>query len=241
MRRERRRRILDRLAADGGSGLGTRRLCEVCADVTGMSGAGIMLMSGDIPRGSLCSTNAVSGLLEELQFGLGEGPSVDAYNQDRAVSEPDLAHPLTLRWSAFTGPALEAGARAVFGFPLQVGAVRLGAINLYGDQPGALTDQQFSDALVVAGVGAEMVLLMQAKAPPGVLAAELESEANFHYVVHQASGMVAAQLDISVVQALVRLRAFAFGNDRELAEVAKDVVARQLHFGTPSGEKDARP
>jgi ANTAR domain len=54
--------------------------------------------------------------------------------------------------------------------------------------------------------------------------------ADFHYVVHQAPGMVAAQLDVSVGQALIRLRAYAFGNDRPLAEVAEDVVARKLRF-----------
>ena len=84
-------------------------------------------MSGDIPRGSLSSTNDVSQLIEELQFTLGEGPCVDAYQQDKVVAEPDLAEPVAERWPAFTPPALRAGVRAVFGFPLRVGTVRLGA------------------------------------------------------------------------------------------------------------------
>ena len=70
--------------------------------------------------------------------------------------------------------------------------------------------------------------MLQAEAPPGALAAELEEGADFHYIVHQAAGMVAAQLDFSVGQALVRLRAYAFANDRSLSEVAKDVVERTL-------------
>ncbi len=76
-----------------------------------------MLMSGDVPRGSLCSTNDVSQLIEDLQYTLGEGPCLDAYQQNRVVAEPDLADPVTRRWFAFTPPALEAGVRAVFGFP----------------------------------------------------------------------------------------------------------------------------
>ena len=44
-----------------------------------MTGAGIMLMSGDVPRGSLCTTDEVSALIEQLQYDLGEGPCVDAY------------------------------------------------------------------------------------------------------------------------------------------------------------------
>ena len=236
---ERRLRILALLFGGGPSELRTKRLCEVGAEVTGTSGAGIMLMSGDVPRGSVCTTGPVSDLIEQLQYDLGEGPCVDAYHQDRPVLEPDLAHPAVPRWLAFTGPAVEAGVRAVFGFPLRVGGVRLGALNLYCDRSGSLTDDQHADALVMADVVAQAVLVLQADAPPGVLGAELEVGADFHFVVNQAAGMVAAQLDGSVGQALIRLRAYAFGNDRPLAEVAEDVVARRIRFDVPSGEKDA--
>jgi hypothetical protein len=234
---ERRARILGLLVGSNDGAFGTKRLCQVGADATDMSGAGIMLMWADSPGGSLCTTNEMSELIEQLQFGLGEGPCVDAYSHDWPVLEPDLANPVTLRWPAFSAPAIEAGVRAVFGFPLQVGAVRLGALNLCRDRPGPLSDDQHADALVMAGIAAQAVLVLQAVAPPGELAVELEEGADFHYIVHQAAGMVAVQLDISVGQALVRLRAYAFGNDRPLSEVAKDVVGRTLGFGTSSGDE----
>lgn len=217
------------------------RLCEVAAAATGASGAGIVLMSGDVPRGSLCATGEVSALLEQLQYALGEGPCVDAHHQGQPVAEPDLAHPHTPRWLAFSGAALEAGAQAVFGFPLQLGAVRLGALDLHRDRPGPLTGEQHADALVVADIVARAVLLLQAGAPPGRLAAELEAGADFHYVVHQASGMVAAQLDVGVGQALVRLRSHAFAGDRPLTDIARDVVARRLRFDARTGEADPVP
>ena len=93
----------------------------------------------------------------------------------------------------------------------------------------------------MADVAARAVLLLQADAPPGEIAAELEVGADFEYVVHQASGMVAAQLGVTVGVALVRLRAYAFGNDRPLADVARDVVSRTLRFDERSGEKDPGP
>jgi len=236
---DRRLRLLSRL--QGGGDLDTQRLCDVCAEATGATGAGIMLMSGDVPRGSVCTTDAVSTLIEQLQYELGEGPCVDAYQQDRPVAEPDLAQPAIARWLGFTGPVVDAGVRAVFGFPLQVGAVRLGALNLYNDKPGPLTDDQHADALVMADIAAQALLLLQANAPPGTVAAELETNADFQFVVHQASGMVAAQLEVSVGQALIRLRAHAFGNDRTLTDVARDVVDRRLRFDAQSGEKDPAP
>ena len=222
-------RIVAALSA-GGDGWSSARLCAVCPGVVGVTGAGVMLMSGDIPHGSLSSTDDVSQLIEELQYTLGEGPCVDAYQQDSVVAEPDLAEPVARRWPAFTPPVLQAGVRAVFGFPLRVGTVRLGALNLYRDRPGLLNGEQHADALVVADVAARWVLDAQAGAPSGVVAKELEAGADFHFAVHNAAGMVSVQGGISVAEALIRLRAFAFANDRLLADVADDVVARRLRL-----------
>jgi hypothetical protein len=222
-------RILTELAAEGDA-WSVARLCVVGPRITGMTGAGVMLMSGDVPRGSLCATNEVSQLIEELQYTLGEGPCVDAYQQDQVVAEPDLADPVIRRWIAFAPPALEAGARAVFGFPLRVGAVRLGALNLYRDRSGPLTDDQHADALVIADVTARWVLEAQAGAPPGAVAGELEVGSDFHFAVHNAAGMVSVQAGISVTEALIRLRAFAFSQDRLLADVAQDVIDRRLRL-----------
>ena len=224
-------RILAALADAGAESWSAASLCAVCPDIVGVDGAGVMLMSGDIPSGSLCTTDAVSQLIEELQYTLGEGPCVDAYQKDQVVAEPDLAEAVTGRWLAFTPPALAAGVRAVFGYPLRVGSVRLGALNLYRGRASSLTDDQHADALVVADVAARWVLEAQAGAPSDTVAAELEIGADFHFAVHNAAGMISAQLGISVTEALIRLRAFAFGNDRLLADVARDVIARTLRLG----------
>jgi hypothetical protein len=198
-------------------------------------------MSGEVNYGSVAATDDVSALIEESQFGLGEGPCLDACQQDRSVLEPDLAAPDSVRWPAFAGPVLDAGARAVFGFPLHLGQVRLGALDLYRDRPGALSDEQHLDALAVADLVTRAVLVIQAQAPAGRLAAELEEGADLHLVVHQASGRVAVQLDVGIGEALVRLRAHAFGAGRSLTAVAHDVVAGRLRFDRPTGDPAVGP
>ena len=190
-----------------------------------------MLMIGNQPHASICTTDGVSALIEELQYTLGEGPCVDAYRFGRPVLEPDLEAPLVARWPAFTRSAIAGGARAVFGFPISVAAVRLGALNLYRDRPGPLTSEQHTDASILAAVAGRAVIAMQYGAEPGALGAELEAGTNFRLVVHQATGMVAEQLGISVTEALIRLRAHAFTQDRPVADVANDVVAGRLRFG----------
>jgi len=223
-------RILALLPAFPGSEPNSTRLCEVAAEVTSMSGAGIMLIAGEVSQGSLCSSNRVSAAIEDLQFTLGEGPCIDAYHHERPVLEPDLADPDAARWLAFSPLAVQAGVRAVFGFPMETGRVRLGALNLYRDQPGALTADQHADSLVMAEIAARAVVAMQATAAPGALPPALESLASLQAVVHQASGMVSAQLGVTVGDGLLRMRAFAFGNERGLDDVAKDIVARRLRF-----------
>jgi len=189
-----------------------------------------MLVDTDGPRASLAASNTVSARLEDLQYTLGEGPCVDAHTEGRPVMVPDLAQSPAPRWPAFTPLALDAGARAVFGFPVRIGAARLGALNIYRDRPGPLSDDQHADALVIADVTARAILAIQADAPPGTIAAELETEADFHLAVHQAAGMVSVQLDISVADALVQLRARAFGSGRLVADIATDVVNRTIRF-----------
>ena len=112
--------------------------------------------------------------------------------------------------------------------------MRLGAVTLFRDVPGPLDDTQHGDALLLAVVASRTILALQADAPPGSVAAELEHGANFHFVVHQAAGMVSIQLGIGVTEALVRLRAHAFLGERSIDDVSQDVVDRRLRLDTGS-------
>jgi len=146
------------------------------------------------------------------------------------VLEPHLRDPDEVRWHEFSGPALAAGVEAIFGFPLVVGGVRLGALDLYVDRPWELTDEQYADAVAMADVAANAILALQSRADPGALAVELETGVQLRSVVHQASGMVAVQLDIPVADALARLRAYAYSEDASIDDVARAVVNRELRL-----------
>ncbi len=206
------------------------RLCDTCVEVLDVTGAGIMLMSGGEHRGTLGVSDSVMTLIEDLQFTLGEGPCIDAYISEHPILEPDLVDPATNRWPAFSGPAVQAGVRAVFGFPLRVGAVNLGALDVYLDRPGDLHIAQMSDASVMAGVISNTVLALLADAAPGELPELLGATAHHRAIVHQAAGMVSAQLDIDVADALVRIRAHAYTSNRPVNDVAHDIVVRRLRL-----------
>jgi len=226
----RRKSIIDRLSDGKPTLVGAVLLCQVATDITGTTGAGIALLGRQAAQSLAGASDTVAARIERIQAEVGDGPGVSAYRNDRAVSEPDLAHPFVPRWNGYTPLAIKAGVRAVFAFPLRVGSAHLGALTLYRDEPGPLGEEQHSDAVVMAEVAAEVVILMQADAPPETLTTELTSGANTRAVVHQAAGMIAGQLDISVARALIELRAYAFASSRRLVAVAEDVVDRRLSF-----------
>jgi ANTAR domain len=209
---------------------GSSDLCLDCVDALDVTGAGIMLMTGAGHRGVLCTTDAASGTVEELQFTLGEGPCVDACETGLPVMEPDLSAAGFSRWPAFTPSAVRAGVVAIFGFPLRVGAIRLGALDIYNDHAGDLRADQVAEAARLADLVTRKVLDLQADADPGLLASELADAETLRASVHQASGMLSVRLGITVQEALLRLRAHAFSEERPVNEVARDVVALRLNI-----------
>jgi hypothetical protein len=203
-------------------------LCRAAVELLGMSGAAIMLRRADGPASSFGHTSDAVGKLEDLQFTLGEGPGVDAHASGRPVFEPALDDLATTRWPMFAPAAVAAGMRSAFGFPLRVGAIRLGALDLYHVRPGSLSSDQVSEATVFAGVLTQELLAFQAGATPDTVPREIDHVENLRAQVHQASGMLSEQLDIDILDALVRLRAHAYAEGRPVNDVASDVVARVL-------------
>jgi hypothetical protein len=212
------------------------RLCAVAAEVTEQSGAGIALVSKGGDLTSLCASNVVAHRLMDLEITVGEGPCVDASKFYGVVEEAELLSPASPRWLAYSAPAVSAGAQAVFGFPMCIGAICLGALALYRDRPGPLTESQASDAYLMASVAARAVLSMQAGAPQDSIADELLREAAFDFAVHQAAGMVSVQGSTTVADALVAVRAHAFACDCTSSEIAARIVAKDLFFDSEIGE-----
>jgi len=221
-------RILGMLSA-AGAAHPIKGICAVSADVVGVAGAGVMVENA-VQRAPLCFSNPIAARILDLCYTLGEGPGFDAHQGGAPVAEPDLALPRRIRWPAFAPPALQAGAAAVFSFPLRVGGVRLGALTLHQIRPGPLSDDQHADSLAMASVVVNAILADQADAPPGALARDLAALSDSHAQVHQASGMVSVQLGVSLAEAAVRLRAHAYAEGRPLAEVARAVVERRLRL-----------
>lgn len=208
------------------------RLCRRCATSLDVDGMGMYISAGPGRQSTVAATDAISGQVEEMQVLLGEGPCNDALTRGEPILVADLADPaLKQRWPNFTPTALDAGVRAAFAFPLQVGAIRLGAMDLYRNRTGPIKDENVRQARIFADAAVRVILDLQDKGAEGSLPGELAPHWTSSAAVHQATGMVMAQLGIDVASAFATLRARAFSTDRRLADVARDVVERRLRFG----------
>lgn len=221
--------------ADGGR-ISLEHVCAVAMSVTGVDAVAVAVVLSATPRETLYATDGRASEWEELCLTLGEGPGVDA-----CVGGPSLVADLSvmecqLRWPVYAPAVVDAGVRAVFALPLQVGAIRVGVLDLYRVDPGALDDGQLADALILADTAC--ALLLDGSRPEG-------QDGNGHWPdstglqhpqVHQATGMLVVQLGVSAAVALMRLRAYAYAHDRRLRDVAADVVARRLRFAPDGGD-----
>lgn len=233
MSREARASRVAALFADRTAAHPPRSLCNTSVTALQVSSAGLTLMSGD-HSGPVCASDVRAGVLDELQFALGEGPCPDAYQSRAPVFEPDLENASAERWPQFTPPAVESGTRGVFAFPLHSGASCIGVLTLYQDTAGDLSPDQAADGPLVADALVRSMLTIQSAGGPDSLASELIDVDAHRAEVHQATGMLAVQLGIAVPDAAVRLRAFAWASDRSVADVARDIVDRRVRLADDS-------
>jgi hypothetical protein len=172
---------------------------------------------------------------------MGEGPCHDVLTFAAPVLAADLDdEEFSRRWPAFTPAARQLGAEAVFAVPLTVGAIRAGVLGLYRSSPGPLPDRQFGDLLILADVATVMLLGSAhggAEIDDGAGLDGQAPELALHRAeIDQATGMLTVQLGVPAGEAFARLRAYAYSQDRRLADVAGDIVARRLRLHRDQGQ-----
>jgi hypothetical protein len=216
-------------------------VCAVAVSSAQLSGGWVVAARGGDPDFVMGVTGPVAEQLAELQLMLGEGPCHDVLASAGPVLAGDLGDAeFTGRWPGFTPAAGRLGAGAVFAFPLIVGAIRAGVLALYRGSPGPLPDRQLGDLLILADVATVMLLGSVHGGGEDGNGAALDGQAPdlaLHRAeIDQATGMLTVQLGVPAAEAFARLRAYAYAQDRRLAEVAGDIVARRLRLGRDPGQ-----
>lgn len=196
----------------------------------GVDAVAVTAMLEGTQRETVYASSRLAMDMEELTVTLGEGPGVDALAKGPSLAADLAADTCRSRWPGYAPAAVTAGIRALFALPLRLGGVGVGITCLYRAEPGPLSREQLADALVLTDTVLSLLLDKGLSRQPETNGRWSEQSGPQHPEVHQATGMVTVQLGVSAAVALVRLRAYAFAHDRRLSDVAKDVVARRLHF-----------
>ncbi|MFC1402113.1 MULTISPECIES: GAF and ANTAR domain-containing protein [Streptacidiphilus] len=219
------------------SDLGVRAL-----DVDGLT---VSLTAEDGSAEPVWCSDEAARRFEDLQFTLGQGPGPEALRGGVRVLVPDLAQVWRRRWPELSREAPGLATRAVFCFPMGIRAVPVGVLTALRRAPGPLTDEQVEDAQVLAHALTARALgsggLGGGVSGVGTAVPVDSRQALHHAVTHQATGMVSVQLDLSLPQALLRLRAHAFGTGRSITDISRDVVERRLRLDDTYGNGNGTP
>jgi hypothetical protein len=191
-----------------------------------VTGAAVSTFGELLPMQTVSASDSRARRIDEIQFDLHEGPCWDALASGEPVLEPDIRHRPSRVWPAFSPAIAELPIGALLAYPLVFGPLKLGAVDLYTDEPVSWAGHTAADARVMASAIARTVLRRALR--------DAESEADegpySRRLIHQATGMVIAQLRISAVDAELLIRGQAFATDQPMREIAQRILDRDLLF-----------
>jgi GAF domain-containing protein len=206
-------------------------LCDPFVDLFPIDGASISMFSLTA-QSTICASDVLAARSETLQFELGEGPHWEALRTGLPVIRADLTNDGPPEWPIFRDAARAIGIGAVFAFPMKMGAVTVGVVDMYATRPVNMDPATIASALALAARTAPAAAQQAMYSANDESSAEHDMAPALRREVHQATGMIQAQLDTTATDAFARLRAHSFLTGIAVDDIARDVVARRLDFST---------
>jgi ANTAR domain len=194
-----------------------------------LEGAAISTIADFLGNETVSASGPLAARLDELQFDLGEGPCWDAMRTGKTILEPDVRSRPNGNWPAFSQAISEHSVGAIYAFPLAFGPLKLGAMELFSGMPRELTSREERQGGVLAGLISRIVLdrAIRRADEPDILGAEDQFSRR---LIHQATGMVLAQLDTSAEDARLLIQGHAFARNRSMRDIAEEIIERRLDF-----------
>lgn len=197
-------------------------LTERCVQLLGVSAAGILLTDQQETLQLVAASSERTRLLELFQLQTDQGPCVDCFNSGLPVSVPDIRS--SGRWPRFTAAAAEVGFTSVHALPMRLRTEIIGALNLFGVEPGPLDDDRLRAGKALADIATIGLLQQRAIRSRNLLTEQLQTALNSRVLIEQAKGVLAERLHLDLDQAFALLRRAARNRNRRLSELAQAVV-----------------
>ena len=194
-------------------------ICEAAVQlVDGCDRASLMLRKhGRVT--TVAATDEVARHIDELEQAMGEGPCVDAIEEEAAQLDADLTSAST--WPRLSDRLLaETPVRGMAGFRLVVDERKVGALNLFSDRPSALTGASVDQAAVLASFASVALMAAAREEQSATLRDGLASNRE----IGKAVGLMMAFHKVGDQEAFEILRKASQDMNVRLAEVAQQVV-----------------
>jgi GAF domain-containing protein len=182
----------------------------------------------------MAASSEQTRLLELFQLQGEQGPCLDCFHSGEPVSATDLATQ-SQRWPLFARAALNTGYRSVHALPLRLRQQILGALNLFGDKPGALSEPVARLGQALADMATITILHERALRESEHVAAQLQTALVSRIVIEQAKGVLAERGDLTMDDAFQVLRKHARDHNLRLHDVARGIVERTIDVNAMLG------
>jgi GAF domain-containing protein len=202
--------------------------------IPGADGAGLTLIESDRADTIVKSAPFVMAI-DEIQYGLGEGPCISAAAQGRTMRSGSLSG--DPRWTRFGPRAGRLGVHSVLSLPLISADSVVGAMNVYAHAKDAFDERSEHLGELFAVPAAIAVQNAQILAQTQRLAANFQAALTNRAVIDQAIGILISRSGISPDEALGRIRQLSQHQHTKMALVATSIVqeavrrARARHTG----------
>jgi ANTAR domain-containing protein len=206
-----------------------RLFMAAVAETADVAGAAVTLFGPESVETLAAASDERAKAVQDIEFALGEGPAHSSVELRSAVRARGVA--LLERWPVFGPAAADLGVTDVVAVPVQLVGTPLGALTVL-DPRGCAVQDGFERLHVIAET-LSRIMLGPRRNPENRGGAELPSffaQADIHATVHQASGIVAAQLGCPTAEALSLIRAHAYAEGVSIDSVAQDIVDRRLRL-----------
>lgn len=187
---------------------------------------GVTLMRRKKPTTVATSDPSVHAL-DELQYGLGEGPCLTAVRELRIVHIPHLKE--EVRWPRYSAAAWAEGIGSILSVPLPLEGEANAALNLYSTATNAFSGEDIEGAEAYAAQASKALRLAVRVAQLTDDRQHLRTAMESRTTIDIAVGAIMAQNRCSQDSALKILKIASSTRNTKLREVAATVVASLSH------------
>jgi GAF domain-containing protein len=205
-----------------------RELAVLAAGVIPPSAACGITLRRDNQLITAAASSELASQVDELQYGRGDGPCLQALRTGKVVMVPDLA--VDDRWGDYRLHAIAHGVAASLSIPLSVGETTVGALNLYSTLRHNFSESEVVRVTAFAGQASGAISLVLRQANQVELEGQLREALSSRTVIDQALGLVMGERRCTAREAFAVLREASQNRNVKLQIVAAELIETMTGF-----------